>query len=74
MTIRTTNTGAAVVNTQTRWIPIDETTPRGTKLQLINKEARVAVYGLLGTHEGFFTHWHPLPVFDDVEEQEAAEA
>lgn len=74
MTIKTITTGAAVVNTQTRWIPIDGNTPRGTKLQLINKKARVAVYGVLGPRDDFFTHWHPLPVFDDAEKQEAPEA
>lgn len=58
---------AAVVNTDTKWIPIDARTPHGTKLQLINKPAGVAHYGQLHSGDSFYTHWFPLPTFDKDE-------
>lgn len=64
-TYRPTSTGAAIVAPGFRWLPIDDRTPRGCKLQLINRPAGVACYGNLGTREDFFTHWAPLPVFED---------
>lgn len=55
---------AAVVAPGFHWIPIDENTPRGCKLQLINKNSGVACYGSLDTEVGFWTHWAPLPTFE----------
>jgi len=46
------------------WREIDAHTPRGVKLQLINRAAGVAVYGSIGTDPGFWTHWAPVPTFD----------
>lgn len=63
MTIRTTTDKAAVVDTQYHWRPIDSSTPRGVKLQLINERLRVATYGSVSAKETFFTHWAPLPTF-----------
>ena len=49
----------AAVATDYYWIPIDENTPRGVKLQLLGKGG-VAHYGTY--HETqFWTHWAPLP-------------
>lgn len=45
------------------WRPIDSNTPRGVKMQLINKFSGVAVYGTLGADVPWFTHWAPLPTF-----------
>ena len=43
------------------WLPIDENTPRGVKVQLLNTGG-VAVYGIYTeAHKGAFTHWAPLP-------------
>ncbi len=56
---------SAAVDRDYKWLPIDANTPRGVKLQLINKTAGVAQYGRLGTREDFFTHWAPLPTFKD---------
>ena len=53
----------AVVQDGYYWRPIDEKTPRGAKLQLINRQAGVAAYGVLGTHTSHWTHWAPLPVW-----------
>jgi len=56
-TINATQTAA--VATDYYWIPIDENTPRGVKLQLLGKGG-VAHYGTY--HEAqFWTHWAPLP-------------
>lgn len=52
-----------LVDTTTVWIPIDENTPRGVKLQLISRASGVAQYGQLSRGDNFFTHWFPLPVF-----------
>lgn len=65
MTYNKTNDRAAVVSPGLKYMPIDANTPRGSKVLLINKSARVATIGSVGTHETFFTHWHPLPTFED---------
>ena len=59
MTIKSTSDGAAVVDTEYFWIPVDEHTPRGAKLQLLG-QGGVAVYA---NYDGdkFWTHWCPLP-------------
>lgn len=67
MTYKLTADGAAAVDPATRWRKIDEHTPRGTKLQLISKPNGVAQYGKYMAGDKFFTHWHPLPVFDKNE-------
>jgi hypothetical protein len=59
MTVQVTSDGAAVVDTEYFWIPVDEHTPRGAKLQLLG-QGGVAVYA---NYDGdkFWTHWCPLP-------------
>lgn len=59
------STRFAVVDTLYHWRPIDASTPRGSKLQLINRSAGVATYGSLGTDPCHWTHWAPLPTFKD---------
>lgn len=59
------NTRAAVVDRDYPWLDIDDNTPRGRKLQLVNRDAGVATYGTLDTNPGFWTHWAPLPTFRD---------
>lgn len=63
--IRITNDRSAAVDHSYPWLPINEHTPRGVKLQLINKQSGVAHYGRLGSREDFYTHWAPLPKFID---------
>ena len=53
----------AATNPANKWLPIDEFTPRGVKLQLINKASGVAAYGKLPST--FYTHYYLLPEFDD---------
>ena len=60
--IKDTNNRAATVDTSYHWLPVGPDTPRGTKMQLINRRFGVAVYGHYvqgSTH----THWAPLPTF-----------
>lgn len=64
-TTRVDNTGQAAVDSDYYWIPIDSSTPRGCKLQLINKQAGVAMYGVLSYSDNFFSHWCPLPKFKE---------
>lgn len=53
-----------VIDPSYHWQPIS-TAPFGKKVQLINKDAGVAVYGHVNaTKEQFFTHWAPLPTFE----------
>jgi len=63
MTLNSTNTVA--VDRSYPWLKIDKDTPLGVKLQLINRNAGVAVYGALTAHDKFWTHWAPLPTFQD---------
>lgn len=57
-----TSDGAAAVNTKFFWIPVGPDTPRGVKLQLINRKDGVAHYGHY-TVGAPYTHWQALPVF-----------
>ena len=59
ITVQTTSDGAAVVDTEYFWIPVDKDTPRGAKLQLLG-QGGVAIYA---NYDGdsFWTHWCPLP-------------
>lgn len=64
MSIKPTNDGAAVVDTNHFWIPIHEQKPPiGAKVLLINRAAGVALLGVY--QRDFFTHWSPLPRFKD---------
>ena len=46
------------------WLKINKDTPRGPKLQLINRAANVAQYGVLDAKNKFgYTHWAPCPTF-----------
>jgi hypothetical protein len=54
--------GAACIDNEYHWRLIDARTPRGVKMQLINKATGVATYGHLGS-ENWFTHWAALPTF-----------
>jgi len=67
MSYKLTADGAAVVDPDTHWRKIDSSTPRGAKVQLINKASGVAQYGRHSPSDTFFTHWHPLPIFDKDE-------
>lgn len=62
MNYRISSDKAAAVAPAWHWLPIDENTPRGVKLQLINRAAGVAVYGHHTGH-GDWTHWAPLPTW-----------
>lgn len=59
------NTRVAVIDRGYHWRPILPNTPRGGKVQLIHRWSGVAIYGTISSHEKFFTHWAPLPTFED---------
>lgn len=63
--IRINDDRSAAVDHGYHWRLIDKDTPRGVKLQLINRAAGVAIYGRLTTDDDFFTHWAPMPKFKD---------
>ena len=62
MTPKQDSTGAATVDADYRWRPVSSATPRGTKLQLINRPDGVAQYGCWQPGAAW-THWAPLPTF-----------
>lgn len=59
------NTRVALIDKGYHWNPIGDGTPRGSKMQLINRRYGVAIYGAISSRESFFTHWAPLPTFRD---------
>lgn len=63
------STGAAVVDRAYFWKKIDKDTPRGQKVQRINRPSgAVGVPGTIKTNEDWYTHWAPLPTFDPSED------
>ena len=69
MTEKLDSTRTALVDSKAYWIPITKDTPRGVKCYLINRPAKSATIGMVGTEEKFFTHYHPIPVFDPQEDK-----
>lgn len=66
MSHRIDSTGAVVVDTEYHWLPIDEKTPRLAKVQVINKDFKIASDAVLpvgAVH--YWTHWAPYPTFKD---------
>ena len=59
------STSTVAVATDVYWMPIDQDTPRGVKLQLCSKKYGVATYGVCGHKELHFDHWAPLPKFKE---------
>lgn len=67
MTHKLTADGAAVVAPSVKWLKIDKDTPVGSRMQLIERAQGVAYTRI--HHKGDnFTHWFPLPTFDENEE------
>lgn len=66
MTVRLTSDGKALVNTALKYIRIDPKDPPQGKVLLINEWLRQPVIGSYVATHGF-THYHPLPTFDDAE-------
>lgn len=71
--VRVNTDRTAVVDQGYFWRLIDSRTPRGAKLQLIDRRLGVAVYGVY-TGTGSWTHWAPLPKFGDSADHRAAVA
>ena len=63
MTHKLSSDGAAVVAPEFNWLPIDERTPRGVSMLLINKASGVLQKGQYTSDETFFDHWAPNPTF-----------
>ena len=56
----------AVVAPDVKWIRIDEHTPIGAKMQIIDKKQNIAFTRTHFKGDGF-THWFPVPTFDKDE-------
>ncbi len=65
MNHKLTYDGAALVAPGNKWIPIGQDTPRGVKLLLISRKYRSAALGMYLPDDKFYTHYYPLPTFDD---------
>ena len=61
------STKTTVVDKTYHWKRSTKDTPRGQKLQLINKQAGVAMYSILKEGDTFFTHYAKLPTFEEDE-------
>ena len=57
----------AVVAPDVKWLPIDEHTPIGAKMQVIDKAQNIAYIRVHYKGDGF-THWFPVPTFDKDKE------
>lgn len=55
----------AAVATDTFWQLIDSDTPTGVKMLLINKHFGVAIVSTYCGDRLQWTHWHPLPKFEE---------
>lgn len=62
MTHKLTADGAAAITPTVNWLPIDEHTPIGVRMQLIEKTQGVAYTRIHQRGDGF-DHWFPLPTF-----------
>lgn len=71
MTVRLTSDRAALVDTRLKYIPIDPQNPPQGKVLLINRHRRQPVTGEYSARFDW-THYHPLPTFDDAEDQGAS--
>jgi len=56
---------AAVVDRSYSYRPITPETPRGKLMVVANRQAGVAKIGVIRSGDDFWTHWAPLPVFED---------
>ena len=60
------STGKAVVDKGYRYQRITADTPLNQKMILVNRAAGNATFGVLARYpHKFFTHWAPMPTFDD---------
>lgn len=62
MTHKITADGAAAVTPSVNWLPIDDATPIGVRMMLIEKAQGVAYTRTHQRNDGF-DHWFPLPTF-----------
>lgn len=67
MTHKLTADGAAVVAPDVKWLLIDERTPIGSRMQVIDKAQNIAYTRAHYKGDGF-THWFPVPTFSKDEE------
>lgn len=65
MTHKINTAGTAAVAPAVHWLPIDQHTPQGVKLQLISRPYGIAMYGQYSPRATypFHTHWAPIPTF-----------
>ena len=63
MTHKLNSDRTAVIAPDVKWIPIDENTPIGCRMQLIERAQGVAYTRVHHRGDGF-THWFPLPTFE----------
>ena len=64
MTHKLTADGAAAVTPNVKWLPIDEYTPVGARMQLIERAQGVAYTRTHYKGDGF-DFWFPLPTWSD---------
>jgi hypothetical protein len=55
---------SAVVTPKFKWLPIDDATPIGARMLLIERRQNICYVRTHQRGDGF-THWAPLPTFED---------
>lgn len=66
MNYKITSDGAAIVAPDVKWLSIDEFTPIGVRMQLVDKAQNIAFTRVHRKGDGF-THWFPVPTYDEGE-------
>lgn len=62
MTYKLNKDQSAAVAPDIKWLPIDEYTPLGVRMNLIERRQNIC-YVRIHTRGDGFTHWSPLPTF-----------
>lgn len=73
MNLMLNNARTVAIDPEYHWREINKDTPRSVKLQLVNKDANVAVYGTYNGIDKYFTHWAPLPTFKKADNEPTAQ-
>lgn len=71
MNLMLNNARTVAIDPEYHWREINKDTPRSVKIQLVNKAAGVAVYGVYT--DTYFTHWAPLPTFKKADNEPTAQ-
>ena len=64
MTHKLNSDKTAAVAPDVKWLRIDERTPIGVRMQLVDRAQNIAFTRVHHKGDGF-THWFPVPTYDE---------